>query len=50
MNWKKKIQLKYLSATWPVLEDFLGFLKVSLSRHNDITNKDENITFNVRRG
>ena len=33
---KKKIRLKYLSATWPVLEDFLGFLKVSLSRHNDL--------------
>ena len=32
---KKKIRLKYLSATRPVLEDFLGFLKVSLSRHND---------------
>ena len=32
---KKKIRLKYLSATWPVLEDFLGFLKVSLSRHNE---------------
>ena len=31
---KKKIRLKYLSATRPVLEDFLGFLKVSLSRHN----------------
>ena len=26
---KKKIRLKYLSATWPVLKDFLGFLKVS---------------------
>ena len=34
---KKKIRLKYLSATWPVLEDFLGFLKVSLSRHNNYT-------------
>ena len=33
---KKKIRLKYLSATWPVLEDFLGFLKVSLSRHNKL--------------
>ena len=33
---KKKIRLKYLSATRPVLEDFLGFLKVSLSRHNDV--------------
>ena len=33
---KKKIRLKYLSATWPVLEDFLGFLKVSLSRHNKV--------------
>ena len=32
---KKKIRLKYLSATRPVLEEFLGFLKVSLSRHND---------------
>ena len=31
----KKNRLKYLSATWPVLEDFLGLLKVSLSRHND---------------
>ena len=31
----KKNRLKYLSATWPVLEDFLGFLKVSLSRHNN---------------
>ena len=30
----KKNRLKYLSATWPVLEDFLGLLKVSLSRHN----------------
>ena len=30
----KKNRLKYLSATRPVLEDFLGFLKVSLSRHN----------------
>ena len=36
---KKKIRLKYLSATWPVLEDFLGFLKVSLSRHNKTWNK-----------
>ena len=35
MNWKKKIRLKYLSATWPVLEDFLGFLKVSLSWHKE---------------
>ena len=34
---KKKIRLKYLSATRPVLEDFLGFLKVSLSRHNNTT-------------
>ena len=34
MNWKKN-RLKYLSATWPVLEDFLGLLKVSLSRHNN---------------
>ena len=25
-----------ISATWPVLEDFLGLLKVSLSRHNKI--------------
>ena len=33
---KKKIRLKYLSATRPVLEDFLGFLNVSLSRHNDL--------------
>ena len=32
---KKKNRLKYLSATWPVLEDFLGLLKVSLSRHNN---------------
>ena len=32
----KKNRLKYLSATWPVLEDFLGLLKVSLSRHNDV--------------
>ena len=32
---KKKNWLKYLIATWPVLEDFLGFLKVSLSRHNE---------------
>ena len=31
----KKNRLKYLSATWPVLEDFLGLLKVSLSRHNE---------------
>ena len=31
----KKNRLKYLSATRPVLEDFLGFLKVSLSRHNE---------------
>ena len=31
---KIKIRLKYFSATRPVLEDFLGFLKVSLSRHN----------------
>ena len=31
---EKKNRLKYLSATWTVLEDFLGFLKVSLSRHN----------------
>ena len=31
----KKNRLKYLSATWPVLEDFLGLLKVSLSRHNN---------------
>ena len=38
---KKKIRLKYLSATRPVLEDFLGFLKVSLSRHNDIGNTME---------
>ena len=33
---KKKNRLKYLSATWPVLEDFLGLLKVSLSRHNNV--------------
>ena len=32
----KKNRLKYLSATWPVLEDFLGLLKVSLSRHNNL--------------
>ena len=32
----KKNRLKYLSATWPVLEDFLGLLKVSLSRHNNV--------------
>ena len=32
----KKNRLKYLSATWPVLEDFLGLLKVSLSRHNKV--------------
>ena len=31
----KKNRLKYLSATWPVLEDFLSLLKVSLSRHNN---------------
>ena len=31
----RKNRLKYLSATWPVLEDFLGLLKVSLSRHNN---------------
>ena len=35
----KKNRLKYLSATWPVLEDFLGLLKVSLSRHNKLPNK-----------
>ena len=33
----KKNRLKYLSATWPVLEDFLGLLKVSLSRHNNLS-------------
>ena len=31
---KKKNRLKYSSATRLVHEDFLGFLKVSLSRHN----------------
>ena len=31
----KKNLLKYFRATRPVLEDFLGFLKVSLSRHNE---------------
>ena len=35
----KKNRLKYLSATWPVLEDFLGLLKVSLSRHNQHSTK-----------
>ena len=39
----KKIQLKYFSATRPVLEDFLGFLKVSLSRHNN-----ENYSYKIR--
>ena len=34
MDWKK-IRLKYFSATRPVLDDFLGFLKVSLSRRNE---------------
>ena len=40
----KKNRLKYLSATWPVLEDFLGLLKVSLSRHN---NQDKDIKIYV---
>ena len=39
MNWKKN-RLKYLSATWPVLEDFLGLFNVSLSRHNDSCSND----------
>ena len=40
---KKKIRLKYLSATRPVLEDFLGFLKVSLSRHNKVMTSPDSV-------
>ena len=32
---QKIVRLKYFSATRPVLGDFWGFLKVSLSRHNE---------------